>query len=397
MKNFYNCAMIVHICCSVDSWYFLTRLKEKYPFERLIGFFYNPNICPRSEYLSRMIDAKRCCDRLGIDFLEGEYDMDAFAKAARGLENEPEKGARCATCFEMRLERTAKEAARLGEKRFTTTLLMSPKKDLRQLEVVSKEIARARDLKFVFEDFRKGGGTQAAFALAREKDAYFQNYCGCAWGLIKQRDAQGKIAVELICSIDGAKNAATAADLRLKAICERARRENEGEKTRLYKTKIMEWRLLSGGLTYGQTPIACDIAPYSASLAIKSRLVGVGKGVARFEKAAGFVVARSVADSANVRAVLRATLGLGGDSDSGLGNVDITPIFVVDDLTLSDLMLESVKNADNAACGSTTVASGDLSYDMSSLVSNAVITATIVSAFCEAESLATEFATGVNS
>jgi hypothetical protein len=81
-------------------------------------------------------------------------------------------------------------------------------------------------------------------------------------------------------------------------------------------------------------------------------------------------------------------LGLGGDLDCGLGNADITPIFVVDDLTLDDLMLGNVGNADNTA--------SDLSCDMSSLVSNAIVTATIVSAFCEAESLATGFAVGVN-
>ncbi|MDR2638999.1 MAG: epoxyqueuosine reductase QueH, partial [Helicobacteraceae bacterium] len=199
--------MIVHICCSVDSWYFLTWIKEKYAGEAIAGFFYNPNICPRSEYLARLIDAKRCCDRLNIDFFEGEYDIDGFTFAAKGLEDEPEKGGRCAACFDLRLARTAKEAARLGEKRFTTTLLMSPKKDLAQLKTAAQTIADRYDLEFVFEDFRKNGGTQAAFALAREKEAYFQNYCGCAWGLIKQRAAQGKIAAELICPIDGAKTA----------------------------------------------------------------------------------------------------------------------------------------------------------------------------------------------
>jgi hypothetical protein len=81
-------------------------------------------------------------------------------------------------------------------------------------------------------------------------------------------------------------------------------------------------------------------------------------------------------------------LGLGGDLDCGLGNADITPIFVVDDLILNGLMLGNVGNADNAA--------SDLSYDMSSLVSSAVVTATIVSAFCEAESLATGFAVGLD-
>lgn len=310
--------MIVHICCSVDSWYFLTRLSEKYPNEALVGFFYNPNICPQSEYLSRMIDAKRCCDRLNIAFLEGEYDIDGFAAAARGLEDEPERGARCAACFDMRLERTAKEAARLGEKRFSSTLLISPKKDLGQLKAAARKIADKYGLEFVFEDFRKGGGTQAAFALAREKEAYFQNYCGCAWGLARQRAAQGRIAAELICPIDGSRSAA---DLRLEALNLRARLEKGGEKAALYRTKIMEWRLLSAVLIgENGSSIACDVAPYSARLKTKSRLIGVAKGIARFEKAAGFVVERSIANGADARGVL------------GLGKTDVTPIFVTREL-----------------------------------------------------------------
>jgi predicted adenine nucleotide alpha hydrolase (AANH) superfamily ATPase len=314
----------------VDSWYFLAKLREKRPSEMITGFFYNPNICPRNEYMSRLIDAKRRCDRLKIAFIEGEYDTDSFLLAARGLENEPEKGARCARCFDLRLERTAREGTRLGEKSFSSTLLISPKKDLIQLKAAAQRIAKRYDLEFVFEDFRKNGGTQAAFALAREKEAYFQNYCGCAWALIKQRAAQGRFAAELICPIDGAK---TACDLRLEAISERARRENAGETARLYKTKIMEWRLLSGSLIdEGGSPIACDIAPYSASANVKTRLIALSEYAARFEKSAGFVTRRSFADKNDAREAL------------GLSARDITPIFVVEDLP-KGVVVASIESA----------------------------------------------------
>lgn len=311
--------MIVHICCSVDSWYFLTKMREKYPNESITGFFYNPNICPQSEYLARMIDAKRCCDRLKIEFAQGEYDDLRFIAAARGLENEPEKGKRCASCFDLRLDKTAQEAASRGEKRFTTTLLISPKKDLAQLRTAAQTIAARYDLEFVFEDFRKGGGTQEAFALAREKEAYFQNYCGCAWALIKQRG----FATELICAIGGVSGK-TAGELRLEALKERSRLENEGQNASLFKRKKVMWSLLSASLSFEKggerTRIVCDAAPYSASLKTRSRLIFVQKGIARFEKTAGFVVERAIAKPENARAVL------------GLGDWDITPIFIVEKL-----------------------------------------------------------------
>ena len=31
--------MLVHICCSVDSHYFLQKLQNEYPEEKLTGFF----------------------------------------------------------------------------------------------------------------------------------------------------------------------------------------------------------------------------------------------------------------------------------------------------------------------------------------------------------------------
>ena len=53
--------MLVHKCCSVDSHYFLQRLQEEYPNEELVGFFYDPNIHPYSEYKLRLYDVKFSC------------------------------------------------------------------------------------------------------------------------------------------------------------------------------------------------------------------------------------------------------------------------------------------------------------------------------------------------
>jgi predicted adenine nucleotide alpha hydrolase (AANH) superfamily ATPase len=120
--------MLVHICCSVDSHFFLEKLQKDYPNEKLIGFFYDPNIHPYSEYQLRLLDVKRSCKKLGIELLEGEYDFESWMEAVRGLENEPEKGRRCEACFDKRFERSFQKALELGEKTVTTTLLVSPLK-----------------------------------------------------------------------------------------------------------------------------------------------------------------------------------------------------------------------------------------------------------------------------
>ncbi|WP_297962558.1 epoxyqueuosine reductase QueH [uncultured Campylobacter sp.] len=183
--------MLVHICCSVDCDYFLRRLKELAQ-EPLIGYFYDPNIHPYGEYVLRMHDAKRVCENLGIKFIPGEYDFQGWLQGARGLENEPEKGARCEFCFDFRMQKTAELALSLGERKITTTLLMSPKKSHSQLCASLQRICERCGLEFIAPDFRKNGGTNEQFALAKKDALYHQNYCGCIYALAAQRNEQRK-------------------------------------------------------------------------------------------------------------------------------------------------------------------------------------------------------------
>ena len=183
--------MLVHICCSVDCDYFLRRLKELTQ-EPLIGYFYDPNIHPYGEYVLRMHDAKRVCENLGIKIIPGEYDFQGWLDGARGLENEPEKGARCEFCFDFRMQKTAELALSLGERKITTTLLMSPKKSHSQLCASLQRICERCGLEFIAPDFRKNGGTNEQFALAKKDALYHQNYCGCIYALAAQRNDQRK-------------------------------------------------------------------------------------------------------------------------------------------------------------------------------------------------------------
>lgn len=193
--------MLVHICCSVDSHFFLQKLQKLYPNEKLIGFFYDPNIHPYSEYLLRLLDVKRSCKMLGIKLIEGEYDVKGWLEAVRGYENEPEKGKRCTLCFDNRVEVSMQKAKELGYTKVTTTLLTSPKKSIEQLSAVGYELSKKYGVEFVSVDFRKNGGTNEQFLLAKEDKLYHQDYCGCIYALSKQRDTQGKIADELFTNI----------------------------------------------------------------------------------------------------------------------------------------------------------------------------------------------------
>lgn len=193
--------MLIHICCSVDSHYFLQRVKEDFS-EELIAFFYDPNIHPYSEYQLRLLDVKRSCKKLGVKLIEGEYNYNHWLNITKGFENEPEKGKRCNICFDDRLEVSAKKAKELNIKRVTTTLLTSPKKSFQQLREVGERICKKYDREFIFLDYRTNGGTQRQFELAKKAKLYKQNYCGCIFALKKQRDIQDKLTDELFSPIN---------------------------------------------------------------------------------------------------------------------------------------------------------------------------------------------------
>ncbi|RAX55349.1 hypothetical protein CCY99_01230 [Helicobacter sp. 16-1353] len=195
--------MLVHICCSVDSHYFLQELKKIYPNEKFIAFFYNPNIHPEEEYELRLFDVKRSCKILDIDLIVGDYDFISWFDKIKGLEYKEEKGERCSLCFDERLFKSAVLASQLDEKSLTTTLLASPMKRQNELFLLGDNIAKQFGLEFVKIDVRSDGGTQRQSKLAKDSNLYRQNYCGCFFALEKQRNRANKLAFELFNDIGG--------------------------------------------------------------------------------------------------------------------------------------------------------------------------------------------------
>lgn len=193
--------MLVHICCSVDSHYFLKELHKAYPDENLVGFFYNPNIHPKDEHDLRLQDVRRSCNMLNIKLIEGEYNIESWLHDVKGLENEPEKGNRCNVCFDTRLIKTAELAKHLNIKKFTTTLLSSPMKEQVTLYNQGEQIARDNNLEFIKINVRKNGGVTKQNELAKADNLYRQNYCGCQYALNQQRTKQNKISLEMLSNI----------------------------------------------------------------------------------------------------------------------------------------------------------------------------------------------------
>ncbi len=239
--------MVAHLCCSVDAGYFLKRLKDDFPDEKITGFFYDPNIHPYSEFKLRSFDTKRICEKLGIEYVEGEYNYEGWLKAVNGKENEPEKGLRCSICFDFSLEEAAKFAKEKKDNKVTTSLLMSPMKSHEQLESIGKVIKRKYGVDFLAVDYRKKGGTQAQQEFAKENQMYRQDYCGCLYGIWQQKEHQ-EIIDELISPYPFQILPASIEE-RLNFYENRLKLEEEGIKYKIIKENFLNYRLLKSKIT----------------------------------------------------------------------------------------------------------------------------------------------------
>ncbi len=254
--------ILVHICCSVDSHYFLQKMQKDFPNAKLTGFFYDPNIHPYSEYYLRLLDVKRSCKKLGIKLIEGEYDYTEWLDAVRGLENEPEKGARCSVCFDRRFEVSAKKAQELGCNYFTSTLLTSPKKSIEQLKQSGDQLANRFGIQFLAPDYRQKNGTQEQNIIAKEAKLYRQNYCGCLYALKQQREQQNRVLEELFCPISK-QIQPNSIESKIELYKKRIALEEQAVKYEIIKNRFLNWRLLFGIVKEKKKTIPAHILPYS--------------------------------------------------------------------------------------------------------------------------------------
>ena len=172
--------LLLHACCAPCSSYVLEYLTKYFD---ITVFFYNPNISPESEYLHRVSEIKRLISEMcpTVNFIEGRYEPEKFYEMAKGLESEPERGARCVKCYRMRIEESAVIAKQGNFDYFTTTLSISPQKDSHVLNTIGKEISEIYDIPYLYSDFKKKGGYKRSIELSAQFHLYRQNFCGCIY------------------------------------------------------------------------------------------------------------------------------------------------------------------------------------------------------------------------
>lgn len=176
--------LLLHACCAPCSSYVLEYLTQYFD---ITVFFSNQNIMDETEYKKRLGELYRLCSDApfckDVKIVEDDFSPQLFADTVKGLEKEPEGGARCEKCFLLRLSRTAEYAKNNGFPLFATTLTVSPYKNAPLINAMGKELSQKYEVEYLPSDFKKRGGYQRSIALSKEYNLYRQHFCGCPFSM----------------------------------------------------------------------------------------------------------------------------------------------------------------------------------------------------------------------
>ncbi len=180
--------LLLHICCAPCSVACIEHLRADGI--EPVGFWYNPNIHPVTEYRQRRDCLIDYAESIGLQLeVDDVYGLRPFVQAVSDNID-----GRCTYCYETRLERTAKFASENGFEAFTTTLSISPYQDFESICKIGDRLGIRYGVPFLPKDFRpyyREGRTKA-----RSLGLYMQKYCGCVFSeeerYLKGKSSDGK-------------------------------------------------------------------------------------------------------------------------------------------------------------------------------------------------------------
>ncbi|OGI09242.1 MAG: hypothetical protein A2Y40_08825 [Candidatus Margulisbacteria bacterium GWF2_35_9] len=176
--------LLLHVCCAPCSTAVIEKLQKNY---EITCLFYNPNIHPEEEYKLRLKEALRYSSINNVVMKEENYVPDDWHKVIKGTETATEKsGVRCAKCFALRLEKTAEIASKERYDYFTTTLSVSPHKNVNIINEIGYKLEKDFSSKYYSGDFKKEDGYKRSIELSKEYNLYRQSYCGCIYSREKK-------------------------------------------------------------------------------------------------------------------------------------------------------------------------------------------------------------------
>ena len=182
--------LLLHACCAPCSTYCLTRVLDKFD---VTLYYANDNITDKAEWQKRLDELRKLVDIVNGGQFETQplrplklvvqpFNAAKYFNAVLGQEKEREGGARCTTCFNLRLYDTLVYAQNNGFKLFATTLTVSPYKNSQLLNSIGLQL-QTDTVRWLPADFKKHNGYNESVRLSQKYNIYRQHYCGCKFSL----------------------------------------------------------------------------------------------------------------------------------------------------------------------------------------------------------------------
>ncbi|NCN25062.1 hypothetical protein COT94_00950 [Candidatus Falkowbacteria bacterium CG10_big_fil_rev_8_21_14_0_10_37_14] len=176
--------LLLHMCCGPCGSHLSGQLAKTYD---VTLFFHNPNLDSLLEFERRSAEAIKVAKYWGLPAIISDYQHRGWKQKIKGLEQEPEGGARCAVCFAIRLMATAKFAKENSFDAFTTSLSVSPHKKYNYVLVAGQAAAKKYKITFIEQDFKKKDGYKLSIMQAKKLGLYRQDYCGCEFSTLPEK------------------------------------------------------------------------------------------------------------------------------------------------------------------------------------------------------------------
>jgi len=189
--------ILLHQCCGPCSVYPVRMLTEQD--HSIMGYWYNPNIHPVTEFYKRLETLSKFNDDNNIKtIIDEDYGLVQFVRDAAFRESE-----RCRFCYQMRIEKAAQIAKKGNFDAFTTTLMYSKWQDHEMMKEFCELASKKYGIPFHYEDYREGW--QEGIDRSKEMGMYRQQYCGCIYSeeeryrkQLSKRLAEGKDIVNYL-------------------------------------------------------------------------------------------------------------------------------------------------------------------------------------------------------
>lgn len=170
--------VLLHICCGPCATYPVPALREQ-GYE-VMGYFFNPNIHPFTEYLKRKEALEMFASKVDLKVIMAEnYDPVTYFQNIAYRESQ-----RCRLCYTLRLEQAAHIARKGKFDYFTTTLLVSKYQKHNLIKEIGEAMGEKYGVPFLYQDFREGFSQTGV--ISREMGLYRQQYCGCLYSEIER-------------------------------------------------------------------------------------------------------------------------------------------------------------------------------------------------------------------